>query len=210
MQYVNQHVSLSTSATAVGVMSSAFAANRGNDFTEGFSGTYTQGFAGFPINPCPVANCSATSLSFSFEPFLYDPNLGDLLLDVSGNGFFSEDHLFFQAGADRDVSSLELSGEFGNTPIVSIGTGLFTQCEFRPVVRRIGANGRFLSATPSAIEPTQAVAHRGRNRRVVNLVGKNRQRCVELLGPSRRKPRVEHLRVCQHRDPADGLLQRPH
>ncbi|MBK6659686.1 MAG: hypothetical protein IPG43_16750 [Proteobacteria bacterium] len=133
MNYSNQHVSLSTSATAVGAMSSSFAANRGSDFTEVFSGSYTQGFAGFPIDPCPIADCSATSLSFSFEPFLYDPSAGDLLMDVSGDGVFNGDHLYFQAGADRDVSSLKLGGLFGNDPIVSIGFGLVTQFEFSAV-----------------------------------------------------------------------------
>ena len=53
MFYVNQQLSLSTSAESHTSPGTSFAANRGADFTQVFSGTFSVGFAGgFPANPC--------------------------------------------------------------------------------------------------------------------------------------------------------------
>lgn len=52
---------------------------------------------------------------------------------MTGNGGFSEDHLYFLTGSDPNISSLEFGGLFGNDPIVSNRAGLVTLFEFAPV-----------------------------------------------------------------------------
>ena len=125
MFYQAQVLSLSTAATTANAPGSTFAANRGADFTQVFTGTYTVGFDGFPVNPC--ATCTATSLTFAIAPFIYDPGLGDLLLEVTQEAaVFDDDHITFQAGNDPSVSSLRVGGLFGTDAVVNQGYGLLT------------------------------------------------------------------------------------
>jgi hypothetical protein len=90
-------------------------------------------FAGFPSNPC--ATCTATTLTFNFTPFLYDPTLGDLLIEVrSTGGAYDEDHIFFDAGFDAAVSSLhDRGGLFHDQIALNPGYGLKTEFAFEPV-----------------------------------------------------------------------------
>jgi hypothetical protein len=129
MFYVNQQLSLSTSAESHTSPGTSFAANRGADFTQVFSGTFSVGFAGgFPANPC--SDCTETELTFNITPFLYDPTAGDLLLEVGAAYHYSPnaDIINFVSGSSTDVAVVDnLGGFIFPEPRVRTNYGLLTE-----------------------------------------------------------------------------------
>lgn len=115
----NFNIGLSTSAAGPGSLSSNFAANRGADFMQVFSG---------PLNVALSAN-DTFDLVIDIIPFTYDPAAGSLLLDVflnSGTQFSGGPVLYFIAGFDPNTSRVA-NPTGGSSATVADGFGLRTR-----------------------------------------------------------------------------------
>lgn len=108
-------ISLSTTTTAsVAKMSTDYAANKGADFTQVFSGTLTYTALGN----------DTFDLSFPTTAFTYDPARGNLLLDVV-IGSITGATIMFDANSDSVTSRVYNGGGFG-APTFDRGYGLVT------------------------------------------------------------------------------------
>lgn len=118
-------ISLSTTAANWNTLSTSFAANLGGNNTQEFSGTIGGPWA------------FGDSLTFNFStPFLYDPSVGNLLMDVnaslSGGGsiFFDTNGLY---APNTDIGRVFEFGGSGNSIGVTTGYGLVTEFIGSPV-----------------------------------------------------------------------------
>jgi hypothetical protein len=115
----NFNIGLSTSGAGPGSLSTSFAANRGADFAQVFSG---------PLNVSLTAN-DQFDLVINIIPFTYDPAAGNLLLDVSLSSatvFGGGSNLYFLAGFDPATSRIA-NPTGGTTASVADGFGLQTR-----------------------------------------------------------------------------------
>jgi hypothetical protein len=114
-------ISFSTTSATVASMSTNYAANKGANFTQVFSGSVTYTAAG----------SDTFDLSFPTTAFTYNPGLGNLLLDVvegSNSGAF----IAFDANQGSVTSRVfNLSGN--GAPTFSPGYGLVTDFVTSPV-----------------------------------------------------------------------------
>jgi PEP-CTERM motif-containing protein len=137
MFYTGEQLYLSTSPQSHSSPGTSFAANRGTDFTQVFSGTFSTGFDGWlpPVLPCP--ECTETTLTFNITPFLYDPTAGDLLLEVAPSYHYSDnaDLIYFESGSNSNVAVVDNHGGFITPePRVRTNYGLLTQFTYEPQV----------------------------------------------------------------------------
>jgi hypothetical protein len=137
MFYTGEQLFLSTSPQSHSSPSASFAANRGTDFTQVFSGAFSIGFDGWlpPVLPCP--ECTETTLTFNITPFLYDPTAGDLLLEVSPSYHYSDnaDLIYFESGSNSNVAVVDNHGGFiSPEPRIRNNYGLLTQFTYEPHV----------------------------------------------------------------------------
>jgi hypothetical protein len=144
MFYVNQRLFLSTSPESHTSPGTTFAANRGADFSQVFSGTFSVGFAGWlpPVDPC--SDCTETKLTFNITPFLYDPSAGDLLLEVGAAYHYSPnaDIIYFESGSSTDVAVVDnLGGLFTPEPRVRNDYGLMTEFTYAGAPQQVPEPG---------------------------------------------------------------------
>ncbi len=108
--------------------STDYAANRGADFTQVFSGTLTF---------TPLTN-GTFDFVVNTAPFAYDPSLGALLVDIDVTSPFHQGFVTFEA--NRDGTTARVYNSFGTdppTPTVgtpSDSTGLVTQFTVSPLL----------------------------------------------------------------------------
>jgi hypothetical protein len=115
----NFNIGLSTSGAAPGVLSTNFAANRGADFVQVFSG---------PLN-VGITDNDQFDLVINIVPFTYDPAAGSLLLDVFLNSttqYSGGPILYFIAGFDPNTSRVA-NPTGGASATVVDGFGLHTR-----------------------------------------------------------------------------------
>lgn len=114
----NFNIGLSTSAAGVGALSTTFAANRGGDFAQVFTG---------PMNVALTAN-DQFDLVINITPFTYDPANGNLLLDVTLNSTtgYAGSTLYFVAGFDPNTSRV-VNPTGGTMATLADGFGLQTR-----------------------------------------------------------------------------------
>jgi len=125
-------IGLSTTGVTAGALSSAFAANRGSDFTIVSNGALTVSSAssGFgTVQPFDVIIQFATT-------FIYDPALGNLLFEWQnfGGEEFSGGRLDSHGAADGSSRILSTSGDpLAQTASSNNTSALVTQFTFAPV-----------------------------------------------------------------------------
>jgi hypothetical protein len=120
----NFNLALSTSAAAVGGLSNNFAANRGGDFAQVFTG---------PLNVSLTAN-NQFDLVIDITPFTYDPANGNLLMELSLNNTtaYAGTTLYFVAGFDPNTSRV-VNPTGGTMATLADGFGLQTRfCTTEP------------------------------------------------------------------------------
>jgi hypothetical protein len=122
----NFTLSLSTTSSTIAAPSSSYAANKGSDFTQVFSGSRT--FA--------TLGNGTFDFVIPITPFVYDPAKGNLLLDVNISSS-TGNVVTFEATSDAVTSRVYNSGGSG-TPTINTDYGLVTT---------------FSSATSSVPEP---------------------------------------------------------
>jgi hypothetical protein len=123
----NFNISLSTTAAAPNGLSTNFAANRGADLVQVFSGTVA----------ATVTHDDQFDLVIDIAPFTFDPANGNLLLDVTFNAptqFTGGSALYFRAGFDSNTSRAASA--------TGSAAGAFTD--------GFGLRTRFTSAAPTA------------------------------------------------------------
>lgn len=118
---LNLSLGLSTTSRAPGGLLPNYAANRGPDFTNVFSGSQT-----FTTTP----TVGDFDLVFNITPFTYNPGSGNLLLDVFINSS-SGPNIFFIAGTDDPRSSRVFNLGGSGVPTVD-NISLRTQITFTP------------------------------------------------------------------------------
>jgi len=116
---LNLSLGLSTTSLTPGGLSTNYAANRGPDFTNVFSGVQT-----FTTTP----GAGDFDLVFNITPFTYTPSSGNLLLDVFINSS-SEPLIFFIAGTNDPRSSRVFNFRGSGAPTID-NTSLSTQITF--------------------------------------------------------------------------------
>lgn len=123
----NMNIGLSTSANSVGALSNIFNNNIGTDAQSVFSGNLTLSGTGGG-NPNPF-----DALITFLNPFVYNPNIGDLLLDVVTSHSTNTTQFDYVGGGTSMQRLYDQSGGINDTfGIVATG-GLVTQFIIDPI-----------------------------------------------------------------------------
>jgi hypothetical protein len=129
LRFDSVRMDLSTTSRTPGTLSTVFADNLGPDVTTVFDSFV------FTITPVtgPAGGPKDFSIAFNIVPFTYNPNGGDLLLDVrafeSGGGVSAP----FDAAAGNPFTAHVDAASIGATSGDILGNGLVTQFQFTPV-----------------------------------------------------------------------------
>lgn len=119
-------IGLGTTAATPSAPGSSYAANKRSDFLTVFNSTQ---------NATLTASGTTFDLVFNVTPFVYDPSVGNLLLDVVTSSITNGGGSFFTAsnqGTDLLVGRVYNSGGTGN-PIAEANGGLRTRFSSTPI-----------------------------------------------------------------------------
>jgi hypothetical protein len=150
----NFNLALSTTGAGSGNLSTDFAANRGADFSQVFSG---------PVIAAITRN-DQFDLVIDVVPFTYDPANGNLLLEVTMNAptqFTGGSTLYYRAGSNSSVSRVAnptgLPGGAFTTPGFGLQTR-FTTSMTSPAQVTLGNLAQTFDGTPKSVSVTTVPA----------------------------------------------------